>query len=75
MERSYEDNYGRNQKPPPITVNDEEEYEIEQILDKRTRYGKTQYFIKWKGFPFSEASLELEEYLNCPKLFEEFNKN
>jgi len=74
LEPYYEDNYGRNQKPPPIIVNNEEEYEVEQILDKRTRYGKTQYLIKWKGYPLSEASWEPEEYLNCPELLKEFNK-
>jgi len=74
LEPYYEDNYGRNQKPPPIILNNEEEYEVEQILDKRTRYGKTQYLIKWKGYPLSEASWKPEEYLNCPELLKEFNK-
>ena len=70
LELYYEDNYERNQKPPPIIINDQVEYELEQILDKRIRYGKTQYLIKWKGYP----SWEPEEYLNCPELKEEFNK-
>lgn len=26
-----------------------EVYEVEKILDKRTKKGKTEYFIKWKG--------------------------
>ena len=74
LESYYEDKFGRNQEPPPIIVNDEEEYEVEQILDKRKHYGKTQYLIKWKGYPLSEASWEPEENLNCPELLEEFNK-
>jgi len=75
LEPYYEDNFGRNQEPPPITINDEEEYEVEQILDKRKHYGKVQYLIKWKGYPLSEASWEPEENLNCPELLKEFNKN
>ena len=26
-----------------------EVYEVERILDKRTKKGKTEYLIKWKG--------------------------
>ena len=28
---------------------DGEVYEVEKILDKRTKKGKTEYLIKWKG--------------------------
>ena len=75
LEPYFEDKFGRNQEPPPIIINNEEEYEVEQILDKRTHYGKIQYLIKWKGYPLSEASWEPEENLNCPKLLKKFNKN
>jgi len=48
----YEDNFGRKQEsPPPISINEEEEFEIEEILDVRKHYGKTQYLINWKGYP------------------------
>ena len=30
---------------------EEEEYTVEKILDKRTRGGKTEYLIKWEGYP------------------------
>ena len=58
-----------------MIVNDEEEFEVEEILDKRKHYGKIQYLIKWKGYPLSEESWEPENNLNCPDLLEEFNKN
>jgi len=75
LEPYYEDHFGRNQKPPPIIIENEEEYEVEKILDKRKHYGKIQYLIKWKGYPLSEASWEPENNLNCPELLKEFNKN
>ena len=57
LEPYYEDTFKRKKEPPPpIIVNDEEEYEVEEILDKRKHYGKTQYLIKWKEYPLSEAS-------------------
>ena len=38
--------------PPPaiITENEQEEYEVENILDKRTIHRRPQYLIKWKGY-------------------------
>jgi len=75
LEPYYEDNFERKKEPPPpVIVNEDEEYEVEEILDKRKHYGKTQYLIKWKGYPLSEASWEPEKNLNCPDLLEEFNK-
>ena len=43
-------------RPPPDLINDKEEYEIEQILDSRTRgrNHKVQYLVKWVGYPDSD---------------------
>jgi len=76
LETIYEDNFGRKQEPPPpININEEEEFEVEEILDVRKHYGKTQYLIKWKGYPLSDASWEPESNLNCQELIKKFNEN
>jgi hypothetical protein len=44
----------------PTLIDNEEEYEVEQIIDVR-RFGKKQswqYFVKWKGYPDSENTWE-----------------
>jgi len=54
--------------PPPIRINDHEEFEIEEILDHKSRkYNKMVkcfYLIKWKGYPTHDATWEKEEVLN-----------
>jgi hypothetical protein len=50
--------------PPPVILSDNsEEYEVEQILDKRTLKGKTQYLIKWVGYPLHDATWEPVNHL------------
>jgi len=39
------------QPPPPIIIEGEPEYELEQIIDSRLHYGKLQYQAKWTGYP------------------------
>ncbi len=45
-------------KPPPLPeiIEDEEHYEVEEILDSRLYCGKLQYLVKWKGFGYEENS-------------------
>ena len=44
--------------PPVLTNNNEMEYELETILDKRTLNGSTQYLVKWIGYPLHDATWE-----------------
>jgi len=36
--------------PPPIVVNREEEWEVEEILNSRWHWRRFQFLVKWKGF-------------------------
>ena len=61
--------------PPPVEVAGEKEYEVEEILDRQERRGKTKYLVKWKGYMAEENMWEgLENLKNVMKKIEEFEK-
>ena len=47
-------------KPPPELLDGEEVYDVETILNHRERGRGYQYFVKWQGYPISDASLAWE---------------
>ena len=61
--------------PPPVEVAGEKEYEVEEILDRQERRGKTKYLVKWKGYTAEENTWEgLENLKNAREKIEEFEK-
>ena len=61
--KPYKENetYGQNfLEPPPELVEGEEVYKVETILNHRKRGCGYQYYVKWKGYPISNASWEPE---------------
>lgn len=61
-------------KPPPVLVDSQEEYEVEEILDhKKGRGKKNYYFVKWKGYG-DEDNMWVPESscTNCPERIAEF---
>ena len=67
---------GQKKIPPPsIKVDSEKEYEVEKILDKQERRGKTKYLVKWKEYIVEENTWEeLENLKNAMEKVEEFEK-
>ena len=60
---------------PPDLINDEEEYEVEQILDRRTRKGEFQYKVQWKDWPKEYDQWLPEENLeHAPRLRREYEE-
>ena len=61
--------------PPSVEVASEKEYEVEEILDRQERRGKTRYLVKWKGYTVEENTWEgLENLKNAMEKVEEFEK-
>ena len=48
-------------QPTPNLLEGEEVYEVDSILKHRRRGRKYEYYVKWKGYPISEATWEAEE--------------
>jgi hypothetical protein len=55
-------------KPEPEILEGDEVWEVEEILDKRIRYNKVEYLIKWFGFDTCNNTWEkLKNLVNCEK--------
>ena len=67
------DNYTR---PPPDLIDNEEEYEVEQILDSRTRgrNRRIQYLVKWVGYPDSDNQWLNADQVTADDAVKEFKK-
>jgi reverse transcriptase-like protein/integrase-like protein/chromodomain-containing protein len=61
-------------RPPPITMQSEEEYEVELILQARCkrRGDSLKYKVHWKGYPSADDSWVPHKDLHSPDLLKEF---
>jgi hypothetical protein len=56
-------------QPPPTTLVDGEEYEVEAILDSQMRYNCLEYLLKFKGYDESHNQWEVHTHVNArPKI-------
>ena len=63
-------------RPPPDLINNEEEYEVEQVLDSRVRgrNRKIQYLVKWVGYPDSDNQWLDADQLTADDAIREFKE-
>jgi hypothetical protein len=63
------------QMPPPIIVDDHEEWEVEEILAKRKTKKGIEYLIKWAGYPEEASSWQpIRNVVNAPEKVREFEE-
>ena len=61
--------------PKPVIIEEEEEFEVEKILNKRMVRGKEKFLVRQKGYMAEEDTWENKENLeNAKELVEEFEK-
>ena len=58
--------------PPPVIVDGEKAWEVEEVLDSRLYYNRGQYKVKWVGFdePSWQPAIDLE---NVPEKVNSFH--
>ena len=65
----------KKERPAPVIIEEEEEYEIEKILNKKKFRGKDQYLVQWKSYTAEEDTWEPKENLgNAKDLVKEFEE-
>ncbi|MBW0571087.1 hypothetical protein O181_110802 [Austropuccinia psidii MF-1] len=66
-----------HQEPlPPIIIEEEEEWEVSQIMDAKLKREKPWYLVEWKGFsqdPESSTWEPAKNLKNCTELVEDFH--
>src|SRR5260221_7617331 len=60
-------------QPGPIIINDQEEYEVEEDLDSRFRWGKLWYLVKFIGWSHSDNMWLPHSGVHAPAVVEEFH--
>ena len=66
---------GNFPRPIPELIEGEEVYEVGSIMKHRRRGQGYQYYIKWKGYPITEATWENEtEFSDDGDMLEQYKK-
>ncbi|KAJ1584936.1 hypothetical protein NDA15_001081 [Ustilago hordei] len=65
--------YPVQEQPTIPSLPDEDlDFEVEALIDKRSHNGTTEYKVLWRGYSEEAASWEPVENLNCPDLIQEY---
>jgi len=62
-----------NEPPPAIEVNGEDEWEVEEVLAVRIRYGKLQYRVKWIGYDEDPEWYPASNLRNAPHKIRDYH--
>ncbi|ETO72897.1 hypothetical protein F444_11124 [Phytophthora nicotianae P1976] len=64
-------------RPPPALLDKhgEPHFHVERLVARRRRRGRTQYLVKWRGYPHSQNSWEVKVHLreNCIDVVDAYN--
>ncbi|KAJ1573557.1 hypothetical protein NDA11_005543 [Ustilago hordei] len=65
--------YPVQEQPTIPSLPDEDlDFEVKALIDKRSHNGTTEYKVLWRGYSEEAASWEPVENLNCPDLIQEY---
>jgi Chromo (CHRromatin Organisation MOdifier) domain len=59
-------------KKTNLEITGPEHYEVEKILDHKTRGGQIFYFVKWKDYPIQFATWEPESHITTVDLITDY---
>jgi len=76
IRRYREQVQGQKKQPTPLVIIEgEEEYEVEKVINKRKKYGRWEYLVRWKGYMTEEDSWEREKNLkNAKEAVEDYER-
>ena len=52
--RRYQPGGDGVEPPPPVTIDEEDEYEVEALVAHRVRRGTREHLVRWRGYDASE---------------------
>jgi transposase InsO family protein len=63
-------------RPPPVIIEDEEEYEVEAIADHRKVNNKMEFLLQWQGYSREDWTWEPEsELAHCKELLDKYKRD
>ncbi len=61
-----------NKPAPPVIINNEEEWEVKDILDARSHRSKIEYRVKWTGWDEDPDWYDTFGFDNSPEIIKDF---